>query len=125
MNLVIHRDYSIRGSEIHVDICQDKLKIISPGSMLDGFKIQDLDIDNNASKRRNPVLYDAFYRLKLMECRGSGLRKIGDFYNSELAPEFRSTPQAFIVVLKNLNYGNTSMTNIIDDVIEDTSERII
>lgn len=80
VNIIIHRDYGIRGSEIHIDIYDDRLEIVLPGGMVDGFKIQDLNINKVASVRRNPVLCDIFHRLKLMERRGSGLRKIQKAY---------------------------------------------
>ena len=105
VNALVHRDYLIQGSEIHIDMYDDRLEIVSPGGMPDGKRIQDLDIDDVASIRRNPVICDIFSRLKLMERRGSGLRKIVDQYPEKFAPMFRSTEQSFIVILKNLNYG--------------------
>ena len=110
VNALVHRDYMIQGSEIHVDMYDDRLEIVSPGGMPDGKRIQDLNIDDVASIRRNPVICDLFSRLKLMERRGSGLRKIIDQYPNNAAPIFRSTEQSFIVTLKNLNYG-LSMPN--------------
>jgi len=76
--------------------------------MPDGKRIQDLNIDDVASIRRNPVICDLFSRLKLMERRGSGLRKIIDQYPEDSTPTFRSTEQSFIVTLKNLNYCRES-----------------
>ena len=127
VNAIIHRDYAIRGSEIHIDIYDDRLEIVSPGGMMDGFRIQGLDIGDVASIRRNPVLCDLFHRLKFMERRGSGLKKIRDAYTQELAPEFRSTPQVFIVTLKNNNYPNfvTDKTKNVGDKIEKRYQRII
>jgi predicted HTH transcriptional regulator len=76
--------------------------------MPDGKRIQDLDIDDIPSIRRNPIICDIVSRLKLMERRGSGLRKIIDEYPEDASPDFRSTEQSFIVTLKNLNYGKIS-----------------
>jgi ATP-dependent DNA helicase RecG len=108
VNAIVHRDYMIQGSEIHVDMYSDRLEIVSPGGMPDGKRIQDLNIDDIPSFRRNPVICDIFSRLKLMERRGSGLRKIIDEYPEYAAPAFRSTEQSFVVTLKNLNYGKIS-----------------
>ena len=44
VNAIIHRDYQIVGSEIHIDIYDNRLEITSPGGMIDGRFIQDLDI---------------------------------------------------------------------------------
>jgi ATP-dependent DNA helicase RecG len=115
VNAIVHRDYLIQGSEIHVDIYDDRVEIVSPGGMPDGKRIQDLNIADVASIRRNPIICDIFSRLKLMERRGSGLRKIIDQYPEEAAPAFRSTEQSFIVTLPNLNHRTIS-TPCGDDV---------
>lgn len=118
VNALVHRDYMIQGSEIHVDMYDDRLEIVSPGGMPDGKRIQDLNIDDIPSIRRNPIICDIFSRLKLMERRGSGLRKIIDEYPEDAAPSFRSTEQSFVVTLKNLNYGKTSTPFGNDVVVE-------
>jgi len=107
VNAIVHRDYMIKGSEIHVDMYDDRLEIVSPGGMPDGKFIQYLNIKHIASLRRNPLICDIFSRLKLMERRGSGLHKILDGYPEDNAPTFISTEQSFIVILKNLNYNQT------------------
>lgn len=123
VNALVHRDYMIQGSEIHVDMYDDRLEIVSPGGMPDGKRIQDLDIDDIPSIRRNPIICDIFSRLKLMERRGSGLHKIIDEYPKDIVPLLRSTEQSFAVILKNLNYGRTSMPSGIENGIEDGIEK--
>lgn len=75
VNGLVHRDYLDMGSEVHIDIFDDRLEIYSPGGMYDGTLIQDRDIDNVPSKRRNPVVADIFSRLDYMERRGSGFKR--------------------------------------------------
>lgn len=53
VNALIHRDYLILGSEVHIDIYDDRLTIYSPGGMADGTRIQERDISNISSTRRN------------------------------------------------------------------------
>lgn len=129
VNALVHRDYMIQGSEIHVDMYDDRLEIVSPGGMPDGKLIQNLNIEDVASIRRNPIICDIFSRLRLMERRGSGLRKIIDQYPEEAAPSFRSTEQSFIVTLKHLNYGKVSMPlgtdDGIDNGIESNADKIL
>lgn len=111
VNALIHRDYMEIGSEVHIDIFDDRLEIYSPGGMLDGTIVQDQDTDHIASKRRNPVIADIFSRMHLMERRGSGFKKIkADYrhavnYRPGIEPKFVSTPTSFFVTLFNLNYG--------------------
>ena len=113
VNALIHRDYLILGSEIHIDIYDDRLTIYSPGGMADGTRIQDRDISNISSTRRNPVLADIFARLGYMERQGSGFKKITEAYRAaynyrtELEPQFYSDIVSFQVTLYNLNYGQT------------------
>lgn len=111
VNALIHRDYMEIGSEVHIDIFNDRMEIYSPGGMFDGSIVQNLDTDHVASKRRNPVIADIFSRMHFMERRGSGFRKIkADYrravnYRDEIEPLFRSTPTSFFVTLYNLNYS--------------------
>jgi ATP-dependent DNA helicase RecG len=109
-NALMHRDYDVVGSEVHVDMFDDRLEVYSPGGMADGTLIQEREIDNVPSTRRNPVIAEIFHRLDYVERRGSGLKKIRNEtenlygYSEEYAPEFCSTPTAFHVILKNMNY---------------------
>ncbi|MCL2796771.1 MAG: putative DNA binding domain-containing protein [Firmicutes bacterium] len=105
VNAIVHRSYLIKGSEIHIDMYDDRLEIVSPGDTVDGKRIQDLKIENVPSVRRNPILCEIMQRLKYMEGRGSGLTKIVKAYPADVVPQFESTPQVFITRLKNLNYG--------------------
>ncbi|MDO5525799.1 MAG: ATP-binding protein [Prevotella sp.] len=109
-NAIIHRDYMELGSEIHIDMYDDRMEVYSPGGMFDGRLIQQLDPLTIPSKRRNPLLADFFHRLMLMERRGSGMKKIiGEYKRFEQlknyrAPEFCSNASEFHVILWNLNY---------------------
>jgi len=111
VNALIHRDYLELGSEVHVEIYDDRMEIYSPGGMPNGKRAQDYDLFTTPSKRRNPVIADMFQRLDLMERRGSGFRKIRDAYlyspnfRTECMPRFSSDATDFYVVLPNLNYG--------------------
>lgn len=91
-------------------IYDDRLTISSPGGMPDGSRIQDRDITNISSIRRNPVLADIFARLGYMERQGSGFKKIAEAYhgaynyNEIMEPKFYSDIISFQVTLYNLNY---------------------
>ena len=41
VNHFIHRDYTVMGSEVHLDIYDDRLAITSPGGMYSGQTVQD------------------------------------------------------------------------------------
>jgi len=127
-NALMHRSYDIIGSEVHVDMYDDRLEVYSPGGMPDGSLIQERDIEDVSSTRRNPVIAEIFHRLDYVERRGSGLKKIRDEtaylhgYSEEHVPIFRSTPTAFHVILRNLNYNTDAdshydKTNVVMDVV--------
>ena len=56
INGLVHRDYLVNGSEVHIDIFDDRMEIYSPGGMPDGSIIQDRDPVTVPSTRRNPVI---------------------------------------------------------------------
>ena len=113
INHLIHRDMAVKGSEVHIDIYDDRIEFYSPGGMLDGTRIQDQDYRKVASKRRNPILAEVFSQLDYMEKRGSGLRKIVSrteslaAYTKDKTPYFRSDSSSFFTIIPNVNYGLT------------------
>ena len=116
VNSLIHRDYIIMGAEVHIDMYDDRLEITSPGGMYKGRSVQEQDVENIESERRNPILADLFHRMRYMERRGSGLKKIINEteslpgYTGELKPKFRSDT-SFRVTIYNVNY-NTDGLNV-------------
>lgn len=105
VNAIIHRDYQIVGSEIHIDMYDNRLEITSPGGMIDGSFVQNLDITKISSMRRNRVISDIFNRLHFMERRGSGLTRIVESYNDySVKPEFNSDVSSFKVIFPNKSY---------------------
>ena len=117
VNALVHRDYGVLGSEIHIDIFDDRIVIQNPGGMYDGIPVQDQELDNVVSTRRNPVIADLLTRMDIMERRGSGFRKILDAikfapnYTDENLPVFNSNPYSFSVTFKNMNYGVEPVEN--------------
>ena len=112
VNAIIHRDYQIVGSEIHVDMFDNRLEITSPGGMLDGTFIQNADITKISSMRRNRVISDIFNRLHFMERRGSGLVRIVESYNDcSVKPLFTSDVSSFTVSFPNKGYIKKSPVN--------------
>ena len=109
VNAMIHRDYQILGAEIHVDMYDDRMEITSPGGMLNGSRIQDLDILHVPSMRRNEVISDIFGRLHYMDRRGSGIGRIMNSYAEFVEkPEFYSTDYYFSVMLPNRSAAELS-----------------
>lgn len=105
VNAIIHRDHQILGSEIHIDMFEDRLEITSPGGMVDGSQIQDLDLTKIPSLRRNTIISDLFGRLHFMDRRGSGITRIIESYKDcNIKPKFSSGVSNFTVVFPNKRY---------------------
>ncbi len=123
VNHFIHRDYTVMGGEVHIDIYDDRLTITSPGGMYNGMLIQDLDIADVSSERRNPILANVMAQLDYMEKRGSGLTRICnetqalDGYKDELKPVFKSTPTQFQTII----FASSDKHNV-GDFVGDMSE---
>jgi len=107
-NALAHRDYLIQGSEVHVDMFDDRMEIYSPGAMPEGRLIQNMDLDNIPSIRRNPVIADIFTQLGYMERKGSGMGKIIyplkalPYFTERMLPVFFSDRAQFTVIFPNI-----------------------
>lgn len=83
----------------------DRLEVTSPGGMVDGSQIQNLDLTKIPSLRRNTILSDVFSRLHFMERRGSGLTRIIESYSDcNIKPKFTSGISNFTVIFPNKGY---------------------
>lgn len=117
VNALIHRSYLQTGAHSQVDIYDDRIVITNPGGMFDGSEVQLLDIRHVPSRLRNPILVDVFGRMRLMERRGSGFKKILDAYEAEerykeeLKPVFYTDGYNFFLTLWNLNYAYDKAQN--------------
>ena len=111
VNHLIHRDYTVMGGEVHIDIYDDRVELVSPGAMLDGTQIQDRDIFKVPSMRRNPVIADVFTQLDYMEKRGSGLRKMRELteklpnFLQGKEPQYQTEATSFYTTFYNLNWN--------------------
>lgn len=136
VNAIIHRQYTNVGSEVTIDIYDDRIVVTSPGPMPSG-ELINKELNNNIpSIRRNPILADIFARMKFMDRRGSGFDKIINgtnrlFDDNKNHVEFYATETHFSVVIYNANYNNVEngVTNgVINGVINgalNENEKII
>lgn len=116
VNALIHRDYQNIGAEVHVDMYDDRMEISSPGDMMNGSRIQDLDLSMVPSMRRNEIISDIFGRLHYMDRRGSGIRRIINSYTRfKIKPNFYSNEYFFLVSLPN-----RGVTSKIKHITEET-----
>lgn len=75
LNAIIHRDYFEIGARVMVEIFDDRVEISNPGELLvDKEKLGKKSV----SVARNPILFDIFHRLQLIEKVGTGIQRIVD-----------------------------------------------
>ena len=126
VNHFIHRDYTVMGGEVHLDIYDNRLVVTSPGGMYNGMLIQNLDIADVSSERRNPILANVMAQLDYMEKRGSGLTRICnetkalEGYKDELKPVFKSTPTQFQTII----FANVDDADVTKDVTKDVTSDV-
>ena len=102
LNTVVHRDYSFKSSSL-VSIYTDKIEITSIGGLLPGVNKDDIMIGYSVCRNRN--LANIFYRLKLIEAYGTGIKKIMNSYSDcENKPIIEITTNIFKITLPNINY---------------------
>ncbi len=104
LNGIIHRDYIFSGSNI-INMYDNQIEFISLGSLISGLSLKSIFI--GASQSRNPNLAAVFYRLKLVESYGTGVRKINRLYKDYTdKPLFQTAEGVFSVTLPNQNNVN-------------------
>ena len=73
-NALIHQDFSISGAGPMVEIYDDRIEIISPGTLLPGKKPDRLI--GTTPESRNEKLASSFRRFRICEERGTGFQKV-------------------------------------------------
>lgn len=99
INAVAHRDYRIRGRRIEIRMYDDRMEIISPGS-LPGYMTLDNLVEEHFS--RNPRIVNGLYQWGYIEELGLGIdRMIEDMVQAgHPPPTFRATAHTFTVTLQ-------------------------
>ncbi|QTA80084.1 Schlafen and ATP-dependent DNA helicase domains-containing protein [Desulfonema limicola] len=99
VNAVVHRDYSIRGSGIKINVFDNRMEVISPGILYGNMDISDLG--TGLSECRNRAMVRIFRRMGMMEELGTGIARIYElFLNRNLmTPLFFEQGQFFKAVL--------------------------
>jgi len=101
LNLLVHRDYAFRASAL-ISIYDDKIEFVSIGGLLPGIDLEDVMV--GLSICRNQNLANVFYRLRLIEAYGTGIRKIMKAYEKmDKKPMIETTGNAFKITLPNVN----------------------
>ena len=71
VNAVVHRDYSIVGSAVMLDVLRDRVLITSPGSLPNHMTVESVRAGGRP-RSRNELMVNAMVVARLMERRGRG-----------------------------------------------------
>lgn len=82
VNAIAHRDYSIFGTQIDVDIYSDRIEIVSPGSWLLPKDYDEYPAGSIPSIRRNSIIAACLDVANLMERGGTGFQTMMEAYRT-------------------------------------------
>lgn len=94
-NAIIHRDYSMRGTSIMVEVHQDRVAISNPGGLMAGLDTKFLA---DISVRRNELIADMFARMDKVERMGTGISRMRAITKAAGVPAPKFTSNLFFTI---------------------------
>ena len=83
INAIVHRDYYETGGKIHIEIYDNRVEISNPGGLVPQIEEKEF---GKRSVSRNPIIFDFFQRLNLVEQVGSGIPRMQEEMKAENLP---------------------------------------
>lgn len=109
-NAIVHRIWDLN-AHIQISMYENRVEINSPGGLPKGISIEDY-LDGQLSVLRNPIIANLFYRLRIIEKFGTGIRRINSAYTESITkPSFHIGPNSVKVVLPLLEVGNGDLSD--------------
>jgi len=94
-NAIIHRDYSMRGTSLMVEVHDDRVDIVNPGGLPKGLDKKDF---GKISVRRNVRIADLFFRMDKVELAGTGIRRMREAMVSVGLPPPKISQTTFFTI---------------------------
>jgi len=135
VNALMHRDYRITGSQISVDVFDDRVEITNPGGLANGFPQKALG--KGVSIRRNELIADLFARLHKVERAGTGIQRMRralakaglrepDFeVNGFFRTVFHRSPEFSMVAMSSEEKGWEKLGEELGDRLGETEKQIL
>ena len=110
-NAVVHRDYSISGSDIKFAIFDDRVEITSPGSLPKTLDVDDIKMGR--SEIRNKVIARFFKEIGFIEEWGTGIKRIISSCSAMnlKEPQFIETGMFFKVIIYNTSNDKVAISS--------------
>lgn len=97
-NALVHRTWDVN-THINVSMFSDRIEVASPGGLPKGIDKEEY-LMGGISIPRNYIIGNVFFRLKIIERFGTGIRRIKDLYsNSSIKPQFIVSDNMIKVIL--------------------------
>lgn len=119
VNAIAHRDYSINGTQIDIDIYSNRIEIISPGSWLLPKDYYEYPIGSIPSIRRNSIISASLDVANLMERGGTGFQTMMESYkycSVDLQPVVSIYPGFLNIKLYDKLFNNETLDLDLDDL---------
>jgi ATP-dependent DNA helicase RecG len=75
VNAACHRDYFEKGSRVMVEVFDDRVDVVSPGSVCKGITRENF---GTVTITRNPIIASMFFRINFIEQMGTGIGRMRD-----------------------------------------------
>ncbi|MDP1694803.1 MAG: ATP-binding protein [Candidatus Woesearchaeota archaeon] len=123
VNAIVHRDYSVSGTSIMVEVYDDRISIVNPGGLAKGLSKKTL---GTLSIRRNPIIADLFFRMGKMERMGTGIKRMKEAMKKEKLPSPQIEVDTFfkITFLRTENRGGKLVEKVGEGVGEGVGEKL-
>lgn len=119
-NALIHRDYSVRGTSIMIEVHEDRVIIKNPGGFPEGMSKDKL---GDLSVRRNELIADIFARMHRVERMGSGFKRIREsMEKANLSFPKISSDEFFFIEFERPEKAKDTVVSIDEGLSEGLSE---
>jgi len=100
VNAIAHRDYGLRGTPVEIHHFDDRLEVVSPGSLVPPITLDILRKGAGGHASRNPLIVRVLVILGLMQEVGEGVPRMFEIMEGSglHKPEFAEKPHGFITV---------------------------
>lgn len=129
-NAFVHREWDTN-AKIRISMYKDKIEVFSPGGLPIGLKKEEY-LNGYISTLRNPTIGNVFFRLKIIEMFGTGIRKIKEEYiKTAHKPTFELTENSVVIILPsestrlNLTSDEEKIVNLLSSGIRLASSELV
>lgn len=104
-NAILHRDYSIEGAPIYVEINEDAIVVKSPGYPVRPLTLQQIKTFSAPSLSRNPKIIYVFDKFDLAEQRGLGFKTVRSLPTHNIPLPKVTFEEPYLIITMPFKYG--------------------